>query len=173
MKKTKEQEPGMAMAALTEYCLPFAYLVEPQNKDLNEQQRQQARKWLAEKEWVNAIQVIVDLTGVPFGPAQKLLAKARADGVRFDDDKNPCFAKANELVWWCQQWCQQRASQSPVVASAPKTKRNRYPGDAPLVEEGRKLIKAGWTKSRAAKHLAPRAEGGSDKQRADRLRKMF
>jgi hypothetical protein len=55
-----------------------------------------------------------------------------------------------------------------VVASA------RYPGDAALIEEGRRMLAAGMQKRAIARMLAERAEGaGTVESKVDRLRKLL
>jgi hypothetical protein len=54
-----------------------------------------------------------------------------------------------------------------------QTEQHRYPGDADLIEEGRKLFADGLSKRQAAAKLAPRARGGSIEQRTERLRKLI
>jgi hypothetical protein len=91
-----------------------------------------------------------------------------------DDDLRPrvmgCLcSNQDDLIDWLDR-------QHPQVAATEKEEashRYRYPGDAALVEEGRQMIANGMTKSRAARELAPRAEGGNAEQREQRLRKLL
>jgi hypothetical protein len=64
-------------------------------------------------------------------------------------------------------WLRREFEERPTVST-------RYPGDAALVDEGRKMIAAGMEKRAAARKLAARAEGaGTVESKVDRLRKML
>jgi hypothetical protein len=59
-------------------------------------------------------------------------------------------------------------SSASTVASA------RFPGDATLIEEGRRMVVSGMQKRAVARQLAARAEGaGTFESKVDRLRKLL
>ena len=63
------------------------------------------------------------------------------------------------------------ASPQPPLARQPK---RRHPGDVPLIEEGKKLVREeGLSYREAARRLAPKAEGSSLDQKEGRLRKLI
>jgi hypothetical protein len=141
MKKTKEQELGMAMAALSEHCLLFARYVQPQ---FNEQERQQLEK--AVRQWGSyeqAIELIRDYfskvadpaqRGNEIGYARKLLNEALASG-QVDYERNAqgkvYMVSLRDLAGWCQRRApQQTAPQcKPPEPQAPADHRKQVKRD--------------------------------------------
>jgi hypothetical protein len=69
-------------------------------------------------------------------------------------------------------WCDRHAPQQSDATEVTKH-RYRYPGDAKLVKKGQKMVEGGMSVLQAAKKLAERAEGTTDAQKIDRLRKLI
>jgi hypothetical protein len=74
-----------------------------------------------------------------------------------------------------REWTDVRVERVADAATPPsKPKKHRYPGDAALVERGRKMIAdEGFTKSEVARRLALEAKGGDFDRCVERLRKRF
>jgi hypothetical protein len=61
-----------------------------------------------------------------------------------------------------------------IANLTPAISTSRYPGDAVLLEEGRRMVAGGMEKRAVARKLAPRAEGvGTFESKLDRLRKAL
>jgi hypothetical protein len=61
-----------------------------------------------------------------------------------------------------------------IEGLTPATTPMRYPGDAALIEEGRRMLETGMEKRAVARKLAPRAEGaGTLESKIDRLRRAL
>ena len=136
-------------------------------------------EWLATAvakglDWISpadAKEMIRDRLGCSVGRAQALLqivCTAEPSEVRSCNDdpqrrweRTWCISKSDVADWLDRQ--------APQKAEPT----HRYSGDAALIERGRKMIADGMTKSEDARRLAPDAEGGSDEQRYNRLRKLF
>jgi hypothetical protein len=65
-----------------------------------------------------------------------------------------------------------KAVKAPQPAT-PDPPKHRYPGDAPVIDEGVELVLGGMSDRAAARKLAPKAEGGTIEQREERLRKLI
>jgi hypothetical protein len=63
---------------------------------------------------------------------------------------------------------------APLTASSAAVATTRYPGDAALIEEGRRMLAGGMQKRAIARELAQRAEGaGTFESKVDRLRRLL
>ncbi|WP_377830312.1 hypothetical protein ACFKHW_17280 [Bradyrhizobium lupini] len=81
------------------------------------------------------------------------------------DSRRPVAARhRNSVPHWIYLL---KADLEPTVIAS------RYPGDAALLEEGRRMLAAGMEKRAIARQLAPRAEGHSLESKIDRLRKAL
>jgi hypothetical protein len=77
-----------------------------------------------------------------------------------------CISKEDLLDWLGRQY--PSTIEQSAMASA------RYPGDAALIEEGRRMRAGGMQKRAVARALAGRAEGpGTVESKVDRLRKLL
>lgn len=118
------------------------------------------------------------------GRAEAILRTAQASGeVRdkgqplrlFADDgvvnmRNPTLIapqpslSESDLIDWLDR-------NHPATTAKPAA---RYPGDAALIEEGRRMLAGGMEKRAVARRLAERAEGaGTFESKVDRLRKAL
>jgi hypothetical protein len=85
-------------------------------------------------------------------------------------EKTWCVCKSDLEDWLGRQRLPASTQQQSPATRQPV---HRYAGDAALIEEGRKLITGGMSARKAARGLAPRAEGGTIEQREERLRKLL